>query len=196
VQQSQIGCAGSRRRWLAGDCRGQTARHYDTWRIRWTDETGNFEARHVPNAGPLLALGKVEIEVEEQTGPSPPGKRARRFAEGAEYWRQHRAPLELSEKDDLSIFEQLEAHFGKLLLNDTPSWVPAIDSYRDGDPTGQEPSAISWCSSEPEEPGDNCREGGTFLRFGKGQCHPRATPAQGQWDEVTRGRTVIRVEHA
>ena len=49
----------------------------------------------------------------------------------AEYWRQHRAPLERSEKDERSILEQLDAYFGKVLLNDdTASWVPAIDRYR------------------------------------------------------------------
>jgi integrase len=107
-------------------------KHYDKWRIRWTDEAGKRHSKTFTERKTAeLALRKVEIEVEERRrGLRPPELQPRRFSEAAAYWREHRAPLKRSEKDDLSILKQLEAHFGHLLLHDTPAWVPAIDRYR------------------------------------------------------------------
>lgn len=77
-----------------------------------------------------LALRKAELETEERLrGLRPPELEPRKFSEAAAYWREYRAPKKRSCKDDLSILNQLEEHFGKILLNDTPSWVPAVDRY-------------------------------------------------------------------
>ncbi len=110
----------------------KASKHYDKWRIRWTDETGKRRSKTFTERKTAeLALRKVEIEVEERRrGLRPPEIQPRRFSEAATYWREHRAPLKRSEKDDLSILKPLEAHFGNLLLNDTTAWVPAIDRYR------------------------------------------------------------------
>lgn len=107
-------------------------KHYDKWRVRWTDETGKRKSQTFADRKTAeLALRKAELAVEERRrGLRPPQLEPRCFTEAADYWRRHRAPLKRSEKDDLSILKRLEAHFGKLLLNDAASWVPAIDRYR------------------------------------------------------------------
>ena len=55
-------------------------KHYDKWRIRWTDEAGTRHSKTFTERKTAeLALRKVEIEVEER----------------------RRGPLKRSEKDDL-----------------------------------------------------------------------------------------------
>ncbi|HVZ34680.1 MAG TPA: hypothetical protein VG963_19765, partial [Polyangiaceae bacterium] len=80
------------------------AKHYDKWRIRWTDETGQRHSETFSDRKHAeLALRKAELEVEERRhGLRPPHLEPRCFSEAAQYWREHRAPLKRSAKDDLS----------------------------------------------------------------------------------------------
>lgn len=107
-------------------------KHYDTWRIRWTDETGKRRsATFTEKKTAELALRKAELEAEERRrGLRPPELQPRTFLDASEYWRTHRAPQKRSQGDDLSMLRQLEPHFGKLLLSDRAGWVIAVDQYR------------------------------------------------------------------
>jgi integrase len=111
---------------------GKPIRHYDKWRIRWTDENGKRRSRtFTDRKAAALALKRQELEVEERRrGLRAPELPDKTFSDAADYWEHHRAPLKRSYKDDLSMLKQLRPHFGKVPLADVGGMVIAIDRYK------------------------------------------------------------------
>jgi hypothetical protein len=84
-------------------------KHYDTWRIRWTDETGKRRsAAFTEKKTAELALRKAE---ERRRGLRAPELEPRTFLDASEYWRTHRAPQKRSQGDDLVHTPAARAEF-------------------------------------------------------------------------------------
>ena len=106
-------------------------KHYDAWRIRWSDEHGVRQSAAFPDKKQAaLELQRRKLEVEERRrGLRAAEVAPRAFSAVADYWARNRAPLKRSEKDDLSILKQLRAAFADLPLTEPTAWLPAIDNY-------------------------------------------------------------------
>lgn len=105
--------------------------HNGGWRVRWTDENGVRQSKTFRDRGTAaLALKKAKVEAEERKkGIRAPAIEPRTFLDASGYWKANRSPHKRSHQDDLSILRQLEPFFGKLLLNDHPAWLMAVDRY-------------------------------------------------------------------
>ncbi len=105
-------------------------KHYNKWRIRWTDADGKRQSavfeRH-KEAEYHLRKNLTEAE-EIKRGERQKINGIATFKDLTDYWLTNRTPLKRSSKDDQSILRcHLIPHFEKILLKDIS--VEIVDGY-------------------------------------------------------------------
>lgn len=105
-------------------------KHYDKWRIRWTDENGQRHSEVFDDFKTAsYELKKHEAEVEEiKQGLRAPAPVNKTFGEICDYWIEKRLPGKRSQKDDESIIRaHLRPAFGHLKLKEVT--VERVDQF-------------------------------------------------------------------
>jgi integrase len=95
-------------------------KHYNKWRIRWTDETGKRRSEvHDTYQDALLRLRQHQARVQEvRRGLRSPEPPRRTFEDLATYWLENRSIHKRSKKDDQCIIRSLRSFFGPTPLQD------------------------------------------------------------------------------
>ncbi len=105
-------------------------KHYDKWRIRWTDERGKRRSDVFDDFKTAShELKKRETEAEEiKQGLRAPAPLHKTFNEICDYWLNNRLPQKRSQKDDQSIIRtHLRPAFGPLRIKEIT--VQTVDQF-------------------------------------------------------------------
>lgn len=105
-------------------------KHYEKWRIRWTDELGKRNSEVFSDFKTAsYELKKRESEIEEiKQGLRAPAPLNKSFNEICDYWVAKRLPQKRSQKDDLSIIKtHLKPSFGHLKIKEIT--VDRVDQF-------------------------------------------------------------------
>lgn len=105
-------------------------KHYDKWRIRWTDHLGKRQSEVFDDFKTAsYELKKKEAEAEEvKKGLRSPAPINKTFDELCDYWLEKRLPQKRSQKDDQSIIKtHLRPSFGKLKIKDVT--IEKVDQF-------------------------------------------------------------------